>query len=202
MEKKLYRDEQHKVIGGVCAGLADYFGVDVTIIRVAFAFALVLKGVGFLPYIILWIVLPKKNPFLYGPGPTVDYTVPPQEPFNPFTNTNTPPPFGSGPFGKGAPFAVPPLPKRNSNFAVIAGAVLIVMGGAFLFNEFDLIPDIDFDIFWPIVLVLAGIGFIFSGARKQPWDRKDWSQTPPPAEPKEPQDFDINNQNNTNPPTV
>lgn len=61
MEKKLYRDEQHKSIGGVCAGLAEYFNVDVSIVRLVFVLALVLKGVGLIPYIILWIVLPKNQ---------------------------------------------------------------------------------------------------------------------------------------------
>src|SRR3954465_12935519 len=99
MEKKLYRDEHHKVLGGVCAGLAEYFDVDVSIIRVLFALSLVLKGVGFVPYIILWIVLPRKSYNFNDPGykpgvtpgfnpnfsnpfstPHVDYTVPPVMP--------------------------------------------------------------------------------------------------------------------------
>src|SRR5476649_1307276 len=66
MEKKLYRDEHHKVIGGVCAGLADYFGIDVSIVRLVFVLTLILKGGGGLLYIILWIVLPKR-PFSYIP---------------------------------------------------------------------------------------------------------------------------------------
>ena len=61
MNKKLYRDEYHKVLGGVCSGLAEYFDMDVTVVRLLFAFTFFIMGVGFIPYIILWIVLPKKG---------------------------------------------------------------------------------------------------------------------------------------------
>lgn len=58
MEKKLQRDSNHKVIGGVCAGLADYFGMDASLIRLLLAFMILFAGTGFWLYIILWIVMP------------------------------------------------------------------------------------------------------------------------------------------------
>ena len=58
MEKKLQRDTQHKVIGGVCAGLANYFDVDATLLRLLLAFMILFAGSGFWLYIILWIVMP------------------------------------------------------------------------------------------------------------------------------------------------
>lgn len=59
MIKRLYRSKTDVKIAGVCAGLADYFGIDPTIVRVIF-FILLLPGgaPGLLPYIILWIVTP------------------------------------------------------------------------------------------------------------------------------------------------
>ncbi len=57
--KKLYRDEDSKVLGGVCSGLAAYFGVDVTVIRLLFVIGLPILGISFLTYIILWITAPK-----------------------------------------------------------------------------------------------------------------------------------------------
>ena len=59
--KKLCRDTQHKVIGGVCSGLANYFGIDVAIVRVLFAIALLAFSTGFWAYLILWIVMPAAN---------------------------------------------------------------------------------------------------------------------------------------------
>lgn len=58
MEKKLQRDTQNKVIGGVCSGLANYFDIDVAIVRVLFAIALLCFSTGFWIYLILWIVMP------------------------------------------------------------------------------------------------------------------------------------------------
>ncbi len=57
--KKLYRDEDSKVLGGVCSGLAAYFGIDVTVVRLLFAIGFFVFGIGFLTYIILWIIAPK-----------------------------------------------------------------------------------------------------------------------------------------------
>lgn len=61
MEKRLYRSTDDRMIAGVCGGLAEYFNIDPTIIR-TIAFVLLLPGglPGFIPYVILWIVVPVK----------------------------------------------------------------------------------------------------------------------------------------------
>ena len=56
--KRLMRSSRDKKIGGVCAGLADYFDLDPTLVRVAWLLAIFFAGTGFLVYLILWIVLP------------------------------------------------------------------------------------------------------------------------------------------------
>ncbi|MGZ6557828.1 MAG: PspC domain-containing protein [Actinomycetota bacterium] len=56
--QQLTRSETDKKIAGVAGGLAAYFGVDPTLVRVLWVVAL-LMGWGFLAYVILWIVLPK-----------------------------------------------------------------------------------------------------------------------------------------------
>ncbi len=61
MNKKLYRSEKDKMIGGVCGGLAQYFSIDVTIIRVLFALIVIYGGSGLILYIILWIVVPTES---------------------------------------------------------------------------------------------------------------------------------------------
>ena len=58
--KRLYRDENDKVLGGVCAGLANYSGMDVLIIRIIFVVLTISFGVGIIPYLILWIALPSS----------------------------------------------------------------------------------------------------------------------------------------------
>ena len=57
--KQLRRSRNNKLIAGVCGGIAEYFNIDVTVVRVV-AFLLLLPGwlPGFVPYIILWIIMP------------------------------------------------------------------------------------------------------------------------------------------------
>jgi phage shock protein C len=56
--KRLMRSCRDKRIAGVCAGLAEYFDLDPTLVRVLWLLAIFFAGTGFLVYIILWIVLP------------------------------------------------------------------------------------------------------------------------------------------------
>lgn len=57
--KKLFLDVENRKLGGVCAGLAAYFDIDVTIIRIVFLALLIGGGFGFWLYLIFWIVAPK-----------------------------------------------------------------------------------------------------------------------------------------------
>lgn len=59
--KKLYRDTQDRVLGGVGSGIASYFGVDKVVIRVLFVFSILLGGAGLIAYIILWIITPEAK---------------------------------------------------------------------------------------------------------------------------------------------
>ena len=57
--KKLERNPMNKVLGGVCSGLADYFKLDVALVRVLFVIAFLFASFGFWLYVILWIVVPE-----------------------------------------------------------------------------------------------------------------------------------------------
>jgi phage shock protein C len=52
------RSSSDKKIGGVCAGVADYFDLDPTIIRVVWLLLILCGGTGLIAYLVLWIVLP------------------------------------------------------------------------------------------------------------------------------------------------
>ncbi|MFN2488947.1 MAG: PspC domain-containing protein [Actinomycetota bacterium] len=58
--RRLVRPREGKMIAGVCAGVAQFFGVDVTIVRVLFVF-FGLWGAGEIAYIVLWILAPKAG---------------------------------------------------------------------------------------------------------------------------------------------
>ncbi|GIL12901.1 MAG: PspC domain-containing protein [Chloroflexi bacterium] len=57
--KKLTRSSTDKRVAGVCAGLAEYFGVDATLVRLIFVIATLFGGPGLVLYIVLWIVMPE-----------------------------------------------------------------------------------------------------------------------------------------------
>jgi phage shock protein C len=57
-KRQLVRPRRGKIIAGVCAGLADFFGVDVTVVRLVFVF-FGLWGPGEVAYIALWLIAPK-----------------------------------------------------------------------------------------------------------------------------------------------
>jgi|LakMenEpi03Aug12_release.lakeMendotaPanAssembly.Ray.scaffolds.fasta_scaffold01014_27 phage shock protein PspC (stress-responsive transcriptional regulator) len=57
---RLYRDTNDKVLGGVCSGLAAYFRIDPSIIRIIFVVFTFSGGAGFLLYLLMWIILPSK----------------------------------------------------------------------------------------------------------------------------------------------
>lgn len=63
MKKLLYKSDDNKQIDGVCAGIAEYFDTDPTLIRAGYAFFTVITGVapGFLAYIALSIIMPRKK---------------------------------------------------------------------------------------------------------------------------------------------
>ena len=61
MDKKLYRIEEGKKIAGVCGGLAEYFNIDVTLIRVGWAIAALCCGTGLVAYIAAAIIMPVKS---------------------------------------------------------------------------------------------------------------------------------------------
>ena len=61
VKKRLYRDGDSKVLGGVCSGIGHYFGFDPVWLRIALALMLVFAGTGVLIYIILWIAIPEAK---------------------------------------------------------------------------------------------------------------------------------------------
>ncbi len=59
MQGTMYRSRHNRKIAGVCGGLAEYFGIDATLIRILWAVAFFVFGSGFLLYLIAWILMPE-----------------------------------------------------------------------------------------------------------------------------------------------
>ena len=59
--KRLYRIREGRVVAGVCVGLAAYFGIDPTLVRLAFALFTIFGGAGVLLYLVAWLVIPEDD---------------------------------------------------------------------------------------------------------------------------------------------
>lgn len=60
MEKRLYKSGTDKIVCGVCGGIAEYLGIDPTLVRLGWAAASILGGIGILPYIAAAIIIPER----------------------------------------------------------------------------------------------------------------------------------------------
>ncbi|MFN8407441.1 MAG: PspC domain-containing protein [Sphingobacteriaceae bacterium] len=145
MNKKLQRNEQNKMIAGVCSGLADYFSVDVSWVRAAFLLALVAGCSGGLIYLILWIAVPSGSiESIQGISSKTEKGV----------NSETISPDGA-------------VKEKNGMGRVFWGLFLIVIGAFFLLDEFGFVPFwFDLGKLWPFVIIIPGILIIAKAKRR------------------------------------
>jgi phage shock protein PspC (stress-responsive transcriptional regulator) len=136
------------MIGGVAGGLAEYFEIDPVIVRLLFVLAVIFGGSGILAYIILWIVIPQR-PYIITPfNSQKDSKGSEDKSESDDSKNNSEPKMNS--------FTV----KPQNNKTVFAGAILIVLGGLFLLDNF--LPHFRFSHFWPLVLIGLGIAIIMN----------------------------------------
>ncbi len=64
MKKKLYRSTDKRMLAGICGGLSDFFGIDVTIIRIIWAVLSLFYGVGIIIYIIAIFIIPNDPGYI------------------------------------------------------------------------------------------------------------------------------------------
>uniref|UniRef100_A0A7V3YFC8 PspC domain-containing protein n=1 Tax=Candidatus Caldatribacterium californiense TaxID=1454726 RepID=A0A7V3YFC8_9BACT len=60
MEKRLYRSRRERILGGVCGGIAEYFGLDPSLVRIVAVLLILVGGGAILAYIIAWILIPEE----------------------------------------------------------------------------------------------------------------------------------------------
>ena len=129
-----------QMLAGVAGGLADYFSLDPTIVRILFVISgFVSFGVAILAYIILAIVLPPAG-------------------------SNDQPPSGGGTIDDPAARAAGLSDSRGMDGGVIVGIVLVAAGFLVLFNGFEMLHWFGwrlFDFWWPAILITAGLAVIF-----------------------------------------
>ena len=146
--RRLSRNSMNRVIGGVCSGLAEYFGLDIALVRIAFVIAFLFASFGFWLYIILWIVLPVE-----GQQTTVNSQ---QSTVNGQQST-----VNSQQSVSESESVSKPESKVKSIFA---GSFVILIGLLFLVNNF--IPINWVWKLWPLILVAIGVVMIVTASKK------------------------------------
>ena len=159
MEKRLYRSRSDRMIWGVCGGLARYFDMNVTIIRVIAVLSIFLGSVGIWAYIILAIVVPLEDSRATEPKDTIKENVEEMKE----TASELGRELRSGLARDGEPSAATEGRHHRRN---VLGIVLIVVGILFLLGNFDLFWWFRWGTLWPLVIVAIGALIVFGTRRR------------------------------------
>jgi len=154
MGKKLYRSAKDKMIAGVAAGLAEYFDIDPTIIRVLFVVSLFLGGTGIIAYVVLWVVVPER-PYVFNQGTTAGEQTPGSSEGTPGQQANDADPVTA---------YQESINKRKEKRTLIGGIILITLGVLFLAD--DLFPHISFEKFFSAGLIILGLVLLLNSTKK------------------------------------
>lgn len=152
MNKKLFRSNKDKMLAGVAGGLAEYFAIDPTLVRIIFVVSLFAGGAGVVAYIILWIVVPEE-PFVFAtPGQQAESKSSEESGSIPDdTARSTQQQYYQA------------MAEQKHKRSSVLGIILVVVGLLFLLDNF--IPRIHFGDFWPLLFVAVGVGLLLN-ARK------------------------------------
>jgi phage shock protein PspC (stress-responsive transcriptional regulator) len=172
MSNHLYRSRDDRMLAGVAGGLAELWGADPSLVRLVWALLVVFTGgVALVVYIVMAIVVPEGDDgFLQAPnvpaGAAPGWT-PPGTPGSSPTDIGSPqaaPDAGAAPAGYWAPGmsrtdvrAARRAARRqrgDSNAPAVIGAFLVLLGGFFLAQQW--LPDLDWNWFWPVMLIALG----------------------------------------------
>jgi len=145
MNKKLERSKNSKVIAGVCGGIAEYFSIDPTIVRLLWVIIGLAYGFGVIVYIIAAIVMPEKKTEHRASSYNQSEADRNSTEFNPDEWKDEPQKFDS------------------NKSRVIVGSAIILLGVLFLFREF--LPMFNIKYLIPVILIVIGFGVIYKGRR-------------------------------------
>lgn len=147
--KKLYRSIDDYMLGGVCGGVAKYFSIDSSLVRIIFALMILSGGMGFLLYVILWLVVPKEE----GEEKIIDREEKIEELAKDIKKrTKT--------MASEIKFDVKVDKKKKENKINVLGLAMILIGSVAIWNQVSPFV-IDWEIFFPLLLVMIGAVILF-----------------------------------------
>ena len=160
MDKRLYRSRSNRMIWGVCGGLAKYFDIDPTIVRLIAVLSIFLGGFGILAYIILALVVPLESSKATEPGDTIRENVEEMKETASKLGSELRSAFTTE---KGTPSVASTSDHRSLS---ILGIILIIFGVIFLLGSFNLFWWFKWRFLWPLIIVAIGVLIIWSSRKK------------------------------------
>jgi phage shock protein C len=172
-DQRFYRSN-NRLVGGVCAGLAEGFHLDVLWVRIAFLLLLFIQGLGLFIYVVLWLVMPER---LEAGGQRSGFDAMTADlrriwgeiqhqlgsnsrPASSSASTDPPPPPAAP--GVAAPQAAG---VRPTNRTWLFGVILVVIGVGLLANNIGII---DWAVVWPAALITLGIVILVRNLERRP----------------------------------
>jgi phage shock protein C len=156
MSKKIYRSRKDYMIAGVCGGIAEYFDIDSTLVRLLTVLIVLVGGAGVIAYIIAWIVIPKN------PEQISDKAFEERENIKEKVK-------------KGAKDVIEevkehfeseePSHKSEKNRRILGGIIVIAIGLVFLLNS--IFPWVGWGRLWPVILIAVGIIIMIQAFKKK-----------------------------------
>ncbi|MEK7354685.1 MAG: PspC domain-containing protein [Chloroflexota bacterium] len=162
MEKRLYRSRTDRMIWGVCGGIADYFGIDPTIVRVlAVLLTLASGGAGFVIYVVMAVVVPLESSPSREPRDVIRENV--EEIKQTATNLGE---EMRSTFARheGEVREMSRTGMRHGGYFI--AVILIVIGVLFLLSNFNFFWWFRWRYLWPVILIAIGLVIIFGHRRR------------------------------------
>ena len=138
MTKKLYRSRTDSMIAGVCGGLAEYFDIDASLVRVGAVLFTLAWGSGLLAYVILWLVVTQKP---------LESSVMESEGEQKVTDE-----------------ASEPDKLERDKGIMFVGIILTVLGALLLMNNYISFAWLSFRRLWPLLIIFIGLMIIMKGS--------------------------------------
>lgn len=140
MAKKLYRSRTDSMIAGVCGGLAEYFDIDPSLVRVGAVLLTLAWGAGLLAYLVLWLIVPQKP---------LESSLAEEE---------------EGETGAQSPLADRSERDRGVFFV---GMILTIIGVLLLMNNYISFAWLSLHKLWPLLIIVVGIMIIARGSSRK-----------------------------------
>jgi phage shock protein PspC (stress-responsive transcriptional regulator) len=152
MPRPFQRDTRHGILGGVAAGLAQYFDVDPLLVRLGLVFLVFLNGLGVLFYVICWVLVPPAEPDHAAGNPVQQVA------------------SGVRAAGEQAAAGLRQATDRAGGGRALAGAFLVLLGAVLLMDQLDWMgwPRwARLETLWPLAVIAFGVSILMRSAERK-----------------------------------